>query len=87
MFFRNTLLKNNIIKNRRLLSTSSTSSILDKEFYLGLNWRKYLIGFGISFVGITGYTYRISFADSLGRQRVLGTPKHLRCGASSQYIQ
>ncbi len=54
MLFRKT---SSLLKNRRLLSTSSRSSILDKEFYFGLNWRKYLIGFGISFVGITGYTF------------------------------
>ncbi len=58
MSFRNIFLKNNIIKNRRFLSTSSKlSSKFDNEFIAGLSLRKYLIGFGISFVGITGYTY------------------------------
>ncbi len=58
MLFRNILIKNNIIKNRRLLSTSSKLlSKLDNVFIVGLSLRKYLIGFGISFVGITGYTY------------------------------
>jgi hypothetical protein len=56
MFFRNTL-KNNIIKNRRLFSSPSSISKLDKELVYGLSVRKYLIGFGLSFVGITGYKY------------------------------
>ncbi len=72
--------RNNILKNRIFMSSSS----FEKYVPFGFTPKNYMLGLGISFVSVTGYTYYNSVGREFNRYRP--NPNFIECSKLGLFI-